>query len=326
MLSILSLSACPSPEMAPENRPVRELAAADGVAAADLDGDGTDDPILVTGGVASWLGRTAEVGGLVQASARQTSGDREVLWLATGAGREAREATQRVWKITDTAAELVWERSTQRSQVPQLRVTGDRLWMAAFKDQKRVEGGWLVDGQFAGDLAESLATVQLPLSDDEVLVGRIYGDRPKSDGDLRLMSRNATPKTLPTRRGIQSLEKVDLDGDGHDELLVGDGWHYAYGEHAVARVKVLHGPDWTEGRVIGAFDDDYTVRAIHVIEGKVLAVGTSSVHLLERDELGWKDTVVTSLGESDWAVPFRDGGWNVLVSGDPARVVPLPGM
>ena len=321
---ILLYMGCPTPENAPPKAAPRELAAADGVATADLDGDGTDDPVLIRSGVASWRGQTAEPGGLLQASARQASGDREVLWVATGAGREAREATQRVWKLTDTSAELVWERRTQRSQVPELRVVGDRLWMSAFKDQKRVEGGWLSpDGSFSGEIAEALATVQLPLSDDDILVGRIYGDRPKSDGDLRLMSRNASPKTLPTRRGVQSLQKVDLDGDGHDELLVGDGWHYAYGEHAVARVKLLQGPDWTEGRVIGAFDDDYTVRALHVLEGRVLAVGTSAVHLLERDELGWKDTVVTSVGESDWAVPFRDGGWNVLVSGDPSRVVPL---
>ncbi len=327
MLSFLLAIACSTSAPTQVPRSVTELGPSDGVAAADFDGDGNDDPVLLLAGTATWLDHSVELGGQLQASARMIAGDREVLWVATGAGRVAREASQRVWRLDHQGAELVWERRTGRSQVPQLRVLGSKLWMAAFQDRSKVQGGWLTaDGTYTPELVEGLATVQVPLSDTEVLVGRIYGDKPKSDGDLRLMTKSSKPRVLPTRRGLQSLALADLNADGHPELLVGDGWHYAYGEHAVARVRMLVGPDWQEGRTLAGFDDDYSVRAIDLVGERILAVGTRQIHLLERDPLGWSDTVVSTVDESGWAVPlWSDGAWSVLVSGTPTRLVPLPG-
>ena len=109
------------------------------------------------------------------------------------------------------------------------------------------------------------------------------------------------------------------------ELLVGDGWHFAYGKQAIGRVRLLEGPDWSEGRTIASFDGEYTVREIFPIGDRLVAVGTRAVHLLERDALGWSDHVLAPIEETGHAVVIQEaGGPAVLISGDPARVVPIP--
>jgi len=308
-------------------RAARELARADTVAAADFDGDGVDELILVTDGVARWDGGELDLGGGLMATARDDRGGdgREVLFLGTGATRDQREAPARVWRVDAGGGLLAWEQQGARNQVTDLRVTDDGVWVAAFIDASHVAGGWLVDGAREPLVREKFATRQLPLGPEHAAVGRIYGDQPKSDGDLRVMGKGITPRTLPTLRGVRSLASADLNKDGEPELLVGDGWHFAYGKQAVARLRLLEGPDWSEGRTIASFDGEYTIREIIPVGDRLVAVGTRSVHLLERDALGWSDTVLAPIEETGQAVVIQEaGGTSVLISGDPARVVPLP--
>ena len=118
---------------------------------------------------------------------------------------------------------------------------------------------------------------------------------------------------------------VDLNGDDSPEILVGDGWHYAYAEQARARLLLLEGPDWKEGRTLGFFPDDYSIRSIEVVGEGILAVGTRHVHWLVRDELGWSSTPLAEISETGIATAMKTrGGLGVLVSGSPARVVPIP--
>ncbi len=310
----------------PPARP-RELTRADAVAAADLDGDGADEPVLVLDGVATWPGGEADLGGGLSASARyDPDGDgREALLLGTGMTRDMREAPARVWRLDEDGASLLWEGRGPRNQVTDLRVLDGKIWLATYADRASVAGGWLEGGEHRVLLREKYANRQLPLGEDSALVGRIYGDKPKSDGDLRLMTKGSAPRVLPTLRGVRSLTAADLDGDGADELLVGDGWHYAYGQRAVARVRLLEAPRWERGRTVASFDGEYTVREIAVSGGDILALGTGALHLLRRDDLGWSDTVLAQVDETGSAALFQDpSGPAVLVSGSPARIIPLP--
>ena len=310
-----------------EPREARELARADAVAAVDLDGDGVDELILVTDGVARWPGGELDLGGSLLASARDArgSGGREALLLGSGMSRDFREAPARVWRLDASGGELLWEHNGPRNQITDLRVTADGIWLAAFQDASHVVGGWLVDGEREPLIRETFATRQLPVGSDQALVGRIYGDKPKSDGDLRLMGKGVTARTLPTLRGVRSLAVADLDGDKRDEVLVGDGWHYAYGKQAIARVRLLEAPDWSTGRTLASFDGEYTVREIFVVGDRIVAVGTKGVHLLQRDGLGWSDTTLAPIAETGQAVVIQEAaGPAVLISGDPALVVPIP--
>jgi hypothetical protein len=318
--SLLSL-ACHQPTGA--DRAPRQLERADAVAAADFDGDGVDEPVLIVDGAARWPSGEADLGGAVQITARAPDGS---VLLGTGSSRALPDAPARVWRLGSGGATLLWESAGPRNQVTELRAAGDRIWLGVFGDQTRVSAGWLEGDQHKVEVQEKLGTRQLPLGDLGVLVGRVYGDQPRSDGDLRLLRDGGVVRPLPTLRGVRSLAAADLDGDGGLEILVGDGWHYAYGSQAVARVRLLEAPEWTTGRTLATFDDEYSVRQIEVTGGgDILATGTKAVHLLRRDALGWRDLELAPLAETGNAVLFQDaGGPAVLLSGDPARIVPLP--
>ena len=105
-----------------------------------------------------------------------------------------------------------------------------------------------------------------------------------------------------------------LDEDADLELLVGDGWHYAYGEQALGRILLLDGPDWTSARTLGLLDGEYSARSIEVTsslveqpgeQAGVLVGGTKKVHYFKRDALGWSSRVLGPTTETSNTVLIR---------------------
>ncbi|MEE2751432.1 MAG: hypothetical protein VX519_08370 [Myxococcota bacterium] len=299
---------------------------AEAVAAADLNGDGFDEEILVRSGVVHWSGGEEAIDCTVQVTSRRTvgTGGREEALLGCGAGRETRYAPARILAVGEKGISTLWSRDGERNQFSDLRVLNNEIWVAVFSSKFQVEAGWIREGAFEVVSEGRLATQQYPLAGGQVLQGRVYGEAPRSPGDLRVVGSKKV-RVLPTWRGVRSLQVADLNEDSRPELLVGDGWHYAYAEQARARLLLLEGPDWEVGRTMAFFPDDYSVRSIQVLEEGVLAVGTRHAHWLIRDELGWSSTTIAELSETDLAtVMTTREGPGVLVSGSPARWVPIP--
>ncbi|MFT5584185.1 MAG: hypothetical protein ACI9VR_001770 [Cognaticolwellia sp.] len=332
MFSTLSLllGACTSPSSSLHSAPLysvgapETLPASEAVAAADLDGDGVDEVLRYSEGRLEWDGGSAELGGVFQRAARgDVDGDgKEEVLIATGMGRTDRASPARIWAVGDDGASLLIERAGPRAQVPELRVVDGKVWAALFTADNVVQAGWVQDQELKVEQIGKLALRQLP-SSKGVVVGRVYGDLPKSDGDLTLHGPQGE-SALPSHRGVRSMALGDLDGDGQEELVIGDGWHYAYGTQAQGRVAVLSGAEWKEIRAIAHFPQDYSAQEIEIHQGRVLVMGTKNVHLLQRDALGWQDLVIaqTSEGESVAWVQGADGP-AVVVSGDPTRLIPL---
>jgi hypothetical protein len=304
-----------------------ELTSAQMVGAVDFDGDGVDEILLVDGGVASWwrgeelLGEVS-LGGGAQRIVRGDLGDGEVLLVASGATRDFRAAETKIWMITADSSELIFQRDSDRNQVADLRIVDGRIWTAIFERSKRVQGGWIEDGQFQEVTAGGLSTSQLPINDG-IVIGTVYGLAPRSHGELVFQS-GEDRRVLPSLRGVRSLAAIDLNSDGAEELLVGDGWHYAYGEQAVGRLLLVEGPEFSDSRVIAMLNGEYSVRQVEEIEGRLLVTGTQNVHLLSRDSLGWSDNVLAPISESGNSVVIHtEEGVGALVSGSPARIVGL---
>ncbi len=337
LLSLLLL-ACPAPAP-PSPAPwvagaPLALEPADAVAAADLDGDGSDEIIRVRQGVAHWRDRRADLGGTVQVVSRaDLDGDgRQEALIATGMGRASPEAPARLWAIEEDGARLLWEAQGPRNQVTELHLrprtegSGSRIFLVHFVDGKTVQGGWLEEGALDVQHSQSMATSMMPVSDG-LLVGRLYGDQPRSDGDLRL--HGASTRTLTSLRGVRALASGDLDGDGSQDWLVADGWHHAYGQQALASVRLFPG-DGSAPRVIAVLDGSYTVNRLEVVHppaggpALILATGSHGLWLLVPDALGWSPLELARLGETDNAVLHREGqALSVILSGLQARRVPI---
>ena len=292
---------------------VAVLEAADMVGAADWTGDGIDEQVRFVGEQAYWEGGSADLGGAPQVIRRARLPHGERLLVGTGMHRGNRAAPARVHEIGPDGSRVLWAESGPRNQIADLRILDGRIYVVRFVANKEVEGAFLEDGRLKSVHRGGLASQQIPLSDSDVLVGRVYGSKPKSDGDLRRV-RNGRAQKLPSLRGVRTMELINVDKDDEAELLVGDGWHYAYGKQAVGRVFLLDGPNWTKGRTIAMLDGEYSARSIEssaALTGGapesawLLVTGTKKNHVLRRDVLGWQDVVVGPSTETSNAVWVR---------------------
>lgn len=302
---------------------------ADHVFAADLDGDGSDELGTVVGDKATIGSVRHTLTGAWQRAVAVPTAAHEVVWLASGQGRHFNEAPIVITEMANDGTRTIWERDGARDQVTDMRIVDGRVWATLYTDRRKVSGGWLTTDGFEALTEEHMAQRQIPLSDGRVVVGRVYGEASKSPGDLRVWAPGgATPTPLTSLRGVRALALADLDGDGHDDLISGDGWHYAYGREGDARIVVHPGPDFTDARVIGWVPDSYAALEIAVVgtgtDAGLVVQGSHRVVLFDRDELGWFPLDLGPISEvGSMAVLRQAEGLLVAIGGSDARTVPI---
>ena len=149
----------PVSEPAPPSRSLELLEGSDAVAAADLDGDGFDELILVD---EFDIYVNDDLVGTLRGSVQHVSrgdidgdGDEEAI-ITAGAGRADRDAPAQIWAVHLDGAEKLWERTGERAQISDIHVVDGRIFFATFADSRTVESGWLTDGQL-----EVVATAKL---------------------------------------------------------------------------------------------------------------------------------------------------------------------
>ena len=183
----------------------------------------------------------------------------------------------------------------------------------------KLHSAWIKKGEYVAIDAHRLALRQYPKNDTEVFVGRVYGDKPKSHGDLRIMSQGRAKQNLNSFRGVRALAFQDLNADSHKDLILSDGWHFQYGSMAQARLTVLLGPDFSTRYHIAHFPQDYTINRIEVHHNNpslILAQGARAAYILRKEPLGWSSTIACNYTEGDHAYfSYQSNQTYVLCSG-----------
>ncbi len=263
-----------------------QLRTASSVFCVDTNQDGNDEILLVDNGTLYIDNQATELNAGVQRHFRTENS----LWFATGFAKGFRDAPMTVYRYDNKGLATVWTDSGHRNQITDLSIVDNKLYLAKFSEKTTIQGGWLEDSiQPIFEANMAMRQQPLPENPDKIIVGRLYGDTPRSDGDLFVFEKGKkTP--LQNFRGIRSLTIADLNADGHSDLLVGDGWHYKYSEMGQARLSVYYGPSFVDRRTLAILDDEYTINHIELHRNKslILAQGTSGVYILEQSPFGWK--------------------------------------
>ena len=258
-----------------------------------------DSKISFEQGITNWLTHTHQIDAqpLCSGVLDSNSDGKEEVFVGYGSSRSYRNKKAQIWQYTDEGATLVWTGS-ENAMISDMHGTEHGLYVVVSNDKQEMEGGFLdiVSKTLNIKHTQKLALRQYPLDKERILVGRVYGDVPKSDGDLRYSD---SKEQIPTKRGIRALQMADLNSDGHLDLLVSDGWHFQYGTNAQARIVLYEGPDFQQYRTIGNFDEDYSINRIDVSDDKMflLAIGSKFGYILFLDELGWKSIQIAEIGE-----------------------------
>lgn len=299
------------------------LQEADKVACVDLDGDNTDEHIFLRDGKV--LTPTSSYD--LPAGPQVFSVDKQRLLIGSGFSKEYRNAKMYLHELSKDGFTEIWSKDGARNQITDLAVIKDDIYISTFTQSTNIAGGWLTS--IDTPLFESnMAMRQQPLPENPavLIVGRLYGDTPRSDGDLQVV-RDGNATKLPNLRGVRALKVVDINEDGHSDLLVADGWHYQYASMGRAQLHLYLGPHFTDRRTLAVLDDQYTINQIdvHPENHTIVLQGSSQVFALTRSSYGWQQHRLGAIGESgNTALCLGTEGSYVLLSGNPAIQVSLP--
>ena len=273
---------------APVPPPPEASSVVDQLITVDLDGSGTDTLVRWDSGVLTWPGgRQAIDGRLVAFDVGLHDGDKEAVALAFGRSKSSPDAEATVWLLNEDGLEPI---NFQASRFSDVQVVHDGVTITSVAKTKRAKTVAVNPGG-VHELTESIMGLKARRIDaaGAVAVGRLYGDKPRSDGGLEIHRVGAQPESIETVRGVRALAVGDVDGDGHTDLVYADGWHFRYAKQGEALLAVLPGPEFTSPIRIGQVLGSYSIDAIEVVQpGQLLVSATSSIVLFQSTSLGWK--------------------------------------
>ena len=295
---------------------------AEAVVAADLDGDGRDELISYTEGRLEWMGQSTPIEGRMVAADVGMRGSTEVALLAFGPSKANPRAPARAWLVSNDGIEAV---DTAATRISDVQVLPQGLLITRALRDKRTEtiqigpaGSTVLSTTIMGLKARRIGR------DQSIVVGRLYGDEPRSHGSLEIHRSDGSISRIPTIRGVRSLAVGDVDGDGQEDVVFSDGWHFKYGSQAQALIGYLSGPELSEVVRLDELKGNFAIDHIDIVRpGVIVASGTSDVAVLRRGDTGWSTTVVgprPSLGLP--TVASVEGGW---FSSAPTHWIVSPG-
>ena len=272
---------------APLPPPPEATTPADQLITVDLDGSGTDILVRWNAGVLTWPGGRQEIDGrLITFDVGRLDEDKEAVALVFGRSKSSPNAESTAWMLSEDGLLPIAYQATRFSDA---QVVQDGVTLTSAEKSKRTKTVAVNSGGVR-ELTRSVMGLKARLIDASgtVAVGRLYGDKPRSDGGLEIHRVGAPPETIETVRGVRSLAVGDVDGDGNADLVYADGWHFRYAKKGEALLAVLPGPDFKTPIRIGQVSGSYSIDAVEVVRpGQLLVSATSSIVLFQSTPLGW---------------------------------------
>ncbi len=324
-------------------------------AIGDLDGDGHREIVLVD----PERMRVVEASGRELASAAITRGAQAL--VVEDIDGDARAEVFAGWGVTrehmDTRAAFTvhrLERGTLREEVILAPETsrqdvsaivpmrqGASVLLAYFESKYVVSSviatrgaqGWETTKLASHRTATSYARGDVDGDDViDTVVGRVYGDGQGVDGDAFVLRPGGERTPIPSTRGMRSLAIADADGDGRDEIFMGDGWHQSYAAHARGLLTwVRHVDGELQAELVEDTPGQYAIEKIvpATIDGAttLVTLGSSYVRVFRRVDGVWRGLTIAGPAR-DVAVGDLDGapGDEILIVGEKSEIVSLRGV
>ena len=306
------------------------IPSAKGYFSVDLNGDGTDEQIYFDeSGIRTPTGLIPLEGSLQAAIRIDPNQDgKEELIIALGSGKGFRDAPMQLLSLNQEGIVPLWKESKGNNQIPDIQAFNNNIFFVHSTEDAAFSGSFFdMQTKTIRTLATSkLALRMLPKDESSVYVGRVYGEEPRSDGDLRVFQDGEAQKTIQAFRGIRALCLSDINQDKNKELLVSDGWHYQYGTMARARVS-LFTTDESQAIPLSDLPNEYTINRIEPhrdYPNLFLLEASRGAYILYQTEYGWKTTKVCSFAEGDNAVfSYHKKTYSVLCSGRKSAQYPF---
>jgi len=175
--------------------------------------------------------------------------------------------------------------------------------------------GFRLDGSNFVPVTDSIMGLQQVALDrtGHFAIGTLYGPTPRSHGGLIVQGPQGTKKSLTTTRGVRTMILADVDGDGIQDLVVADGWHFRYGHDAQALLSYYPGPTYGERVDIAELVGSYTINHIaHVPRqdgGYLIVLASSQIAKIQNSSLGWTVTKIADASDQTKVSIWSSTGW-----------------
>ncbi|MFH2006728.1 MAG: VCBS repeat-containing protein [bacterium] len=306
----------------------------------DLDGDGKAEVVVasqagiwVTDGQGKVLAQEkAEGHPQVMAMGDPAGKNRGAFVVGWGSGRRFRDVPVKVilyrYQRGRLLTETIHSQQVQRATITSLRLgrwKGSRgLLLGYKKDKYNVQLSFAAKQGAAWQVAP-IAVVRMGQAaalgavrqrgGSDLVIGRLYGDKLGDVGDAFLWAGPDRRIPIPVEGGVRAVATADLDGNGVDEVLLGDGWRQAYGRDGRARIKLARfvGGKFVSEK-IGELTGQYMVQKIVVgdLDGDrrpdLLVVGNATVTVFHnRGKKPWTALDLAAGQPQDAAMGDLDG-------------------
>ncbi|MBU1069507.1 hypothetical protein KJ975_08070 [Myxococcota bacterium] len=207
-----------------------------------------------------------------------------------------------------TVHEVIHQTTSKRADPQDAVAAADgSIYMAWFSDKytvqvgQRAPSGGEVKILLSASMIGRISVVEKAGGGHQLIVARVYGDEPGSDGGLFLFE-DGRLKPLPTVRGVRGLWALTTK-EGFD-AWIGDGWDKDYGKVARAFLSVVSIRGQTiERRQITELTGSYSVMSI--VPCNWHGPGRPGLVIKTNNSLFWIDEAATTAPEliARWGSP-----------------------